>query len=256
MQTTATHDEVWKPVIIDVKCVNKSRYEVSNHGRVRSFNKVSNGRILKGSITEGYRIWRLKLHSPRSEASQQIIDEIEKDLAYFYGKKRKILEKEAVPALTLSRVDKSIERREKKLRAFKKKDFKKRTIHRHFLIHQLVAQYFLPQPQAEETILAHLDYEKLNNHVSNLKWMRPEEHQEHIRKSPYVIAEKKQRKYTQRLRTRNEGWKLTSTDVIHIKKLLKRGWTLRKIAKQFNVSDMQIHRIKTNENWSHIKIPD
>jgi len=31
--------------------------------------------------------------------------------------------------------------------------------------------------------------------------------------------------------------------------------TLKEIAGKFNVSDMQIHRIKTGENWRHIKVP-
>ena len=36
--------------------------------------------------------------------------------------------------------------------------------------------------------------------------------------------------------------------------MLKEKKTLKAIAKKFNVSDMQIHRIKTKENWAHVKI--
>jgi len=39
-----------------------------------------------------------------------------------------------------------------------------------------------------------------------------------------------------------------------IKQMLKEKKTLKAIAKKFNVSDMQIHRIKTKENWAHVKI--
>jgi uncharacterized protein YjcR len=45
--------------------------------------------------------------------------------------------------------------------------------------------------------------------------------------------------------------------VIHIKKLLakpNRTTRLKMIAKQFGVSEMQISRIKSGENWSHIKV--
>jgi uncharacterized protein YjcR len=38
------------------------------------------------------------------------------------------------------------------------------------------------------------------------------------------------------------------------RKLLNGKTRLKMIAKQFGVSDMQIHRIKTGENWSHVKI--
>lgn len=48
--------------------------------------------------------------------------------------------------------------------------------------------------------------------------------------------------------------KLTSTQVMHIKLLLKRERPLKQIAKQFDISEMQVWRIKSGENWSHIKI--
>ena len=42
-------------------------------------------------------------------------------------------------------------------------------------------------------------------------------------------------------------------DVLHIKEKLNKGATLRQLAKQFGVSDMQIYRIKSGENWSSVK---
>ena len=36
-------------------------------------------------------------------------------------------------------------------------------------------------------------------------------------------------------------------------KLMKGDITSKKLAEQFGVSDMQIYRIKTGENWGHIK---
>lgn len=52
----------------------------------------------------------------------------------------------------------------------------------------------------------------------------------------------------------HKGMKLNSTQVIHIKLLLKRERPLKQIAKQFDISEMQVWRIKSGENWSHIKI--
>jgi len=47
--------------------------------------------------------------------------------------------------------------------------------------------------------------------------------------------------------------KLTPEDVKHIKKLIRRKVPLRRIAQLFGVSEMQINRIKTGENWGNGK---
>ncbi len=47
--------------------------------------------------------------------------------------------------------------------------------------------------------------------------------------------------------------KLNSKDIKHIKKQIKLGIPLRKIAWIFGVSEMQINRIKTGENWGNGK---
>lgn len=254
MKPTKPTTETWKSIEFDFEYNKTTRYEISNWGRVRSFNKTSNGRILNGSKIEGYRILKLRLFRPKSEERQQDIVQLKADISRLYTKRREhLIHKKS--KLTIDRLTTSIEKREQKLHKIQKKNLHKRVINVAPLFHQLVAKYFLPAPGPDETTLAHLDFDKLNNSVENLKWMTPEEHQKHIRKSPYVIAEKKERKYKQKYRTRKEGYKLDSTKVLHIKKLLKRNWTLRRIAKQYNVSDMQIHRIKTGENWSHIKLP-
>lgn len=48
--------------------------------------------------------------------------------------------------------------------------------------------------------------------------------------------------------------KLTLKEVKHIKKLIKEEMPLNKIAKLFGVSEMQINRIKTGENWGNGKL--
>lgn len=53
--------------------------------------------------------------------------------------------------------------------------------------------------------------------------------------------------------------KLNDEDVKHIKKYIKNGLSLRYIGRVFGVSEMQINRIKTGENWGNgkrkIKVP-
>ena len=48
--------------------------------------------------------------------------------------------------------------------------------------------------------------------------------------------------------------KLDSTQVMRIKHQLKRKKPVKQIAREFNISEMQVWRIKSGENWSHVKI--
>lgn len=253
MNNNGLWKEEWKPIEFDFEFTNKCSYEISNWGRVRSFNKLSDGKILKGSQTEGYRIIRFKLFKPRDEKGTQKFDELKKKIAELYKlRSEKIKNKEY--SANIEQVTKLIETKKSELSLKLQKDLKKRTINQHFLIHRLVATYFLPQPKPEETIVGHLDYDKLNNRDSNLKWMTPEENHLHQSKSPHVIEEKKSRKLTKRHRAK--GTKLTSTQVMHIKLQLKRKRPYKQIAKQFGISEMQVWRINSGENWAHIKAPD
>jgi len=100
-------------------------------------------------------------------------------------------------------------------------------------------------------LASHLDFDKKNNHVSNLVWMTREENAEHQKKSPVVIREKEQRKF----KVRNENtkvYKLTSTKVMLIKKKINQGVSLRKLSKTFKVTETQLLRIKRGENWGHV----
>ncbi|MDY0090517.1 MAG: NUMOD4 domain-containing protein [Flavobacteriaceae bacterium] len=245
--------EIWKPITFDFEFTNNCRFEVSNLGRVRSFNKVSDGRILNGSLTEGYKVIRLKLYKPRDEKTQLKFDELKKEISDLYKERREKIKKNDF-SYNIERITKLIEKKKSKLSKKLERNLKKRTINHHFLIHRLVATYFLPEQKPEETIVGHLDFDKLNNRATNLKWMTPEENRIHQSKSPKVIAEKKWRKYTQK--PRQKGLKLTSTQVIHIKLQLKRKRPVKQIAKQFDISEMQVWRIKSGENWAHVKIPE
>ena|SRR5690606_2694095 len=117
-------------------------------------------------------------------------------------------------------------------------------------IFRLVAELFIPKTSEDQTHVLHLDHSRDNDRVANLKWATREEMLEHTKKSPRVILAKK-------IDRRGRGQKLTSTQVIHIKKRLSdpnRKTRVKMLAKQFGISEMQINRIRTGENWGHIKI--
>lgn len=246
------HEE-WKPIILDIPSTNPCRFEISSLGRVRSFNAAAAGNILKGSITEGYKVIRYTLYRHRTALAQARITVRKQQLANLYEKKKALI-KEKADASLLAVVAQDIATQKEALNKALRADTKKRTMYHHFLVHRMVATYFLPPPKPEETVVAHLDYDKCNNRVENLKWMTPEENKLHQLKSPFVIAEKKQRKHTKKDKPTHS--KLTVTQVMLVKKELKRGVSARRLAKSFKVSDMQIIRIKKGENWAHIPTPE
>lgn len=180
---------------IEVDSSLKLRYAVSNHGRMVSFtDEIKNGRLLKGTSSDGYKVFRFKIYR---------------------GKK---------------------------------------IINSHMFIYRIVAEYFIPKTSADQVHVIHLDHYRTNDKVSNLKWATEAEKLEHIRKSPFVIQARKSRTEPS---TALDGHKLTVTRVMLIKKLLanpKQTTRLKMIAKQFGVSEMQIRRIKSGENWGYIKV--
>lgn len=115
-----------------------------------------------------------------------------------------------------------------------------------YYLHRLVAEYFLKQSSPKHSFVIHLDHVKENNRADNLKWVTHGAQIEHALKDPNVIVRQNP----------NEGPKLNVAKVRQIKKALKakNQPTLKALAKQFKVSDMQIHRIKTGENWSHVEV--
>lgn len=126
--------------------------------------------------------------------------------------------------------------------------------YRTLLFYRLVAEYFLPKGNEDQTFVLHLDFDKKNDFVENLKWANQAELTAHHMVNPAVILGKAK---TIAYNIKADGRKLTSTQVIRIKKMLQREdnkTRLVMIAKQFNITTQQLYRIRTGENWGHIKI--
>jgi len=59
--------EKWTPIVIDVEGVEKPpRYEVSNFGRLKSFQNNDKGEIIKGSVIQGYKSLNIRLPKGKS----------------------------------------------------------------------------------------------------------------------------------------------------------------------------------------------
>jgi len=233
--------EQWRSVKFNFEFSNDYRLEVSNYGRLRTFNKISDGKIIKGSMADGYPIVRLKLLSPRDEKTEKVIDKMRRDVAKAEKALSSLIAGDAykrdINAARQSAGDcKNI------LRAALAADTKLRTMNKHFLIHRLVADYFLLRPRPGQTVVAHLDYDKTNNRTTNLKWMTPEENYEHQKGSPYVIKDNHRKRYG--ANDKNSLTKLSVTKVMLMKKLINDGKPMKQLVKLFRVTETHINRIK------------
>ena len=241
--------EKWKDVKFNVAFTNNYRLQVSNFGRLKSFNKVSDGALIKGTTINGYPIIRLKFFAERDPKVQARLKNLQQQVVKLTAKhKQQINNKESKKQIEETKL--LLESIKKNLKKKFKENNVSRTTNYHALIHRLVAEYFLPKPVPGETKVAHLDFNKLNNKAGNLKWMAPEENYIHQQKSPIVIKEKQERKTD--LNRTSKAAKLTVTKVMLLKKLLNQNKPVKQLIKQFRITDMQVYRIKRGENWSNI----
>lgn len=59
--------EKWVPILIQVEGIeHPPKYEVSNFGRIRSFQSDENGTLIKGSVIQGYRSLNVRLPKGKS----------------------------------------------------------------------------------------------------------------------------------------------------------------------------------------------
>ncbi len=258
---TKNQGEKWKVITFDFKFTNDYQLQVSNLGQLKAYNKFSDGEILKGSTINGYRIIRLKLYKPKDKKTKDLLEEKHQQIISLQEKinsqKHSLLSKKkndpAAKKIKQQISDNmvSIKGMKAALRKARQQDIKDRTMHYHSLIHRLVAEYFCTPKSPKHTVVGHLDYDKMNNKASNLKWMTPEENYKHQQSSPYVIAEKRDRVTLYKDHPR--GAKLTVEKVSELKKLLSEGKKMKSLVKKFKITDTQILRIKRGENWSSVK---
>jgi NUMOD4 motif len=117
-------------------------------------------------------------------------------------------------------------------------------------IHREIARLFLKKSSPKNKYVIHLNHNKLDNGVKNLKWASLEEMIEHQQNSPAKIAYKKVQA------NRTVGLKLNASKVKSIKKVLgdkNRKITIKKLAEKYGVSEMTMYRIKSGENWGRIR---
>lgn len=110
-----------------------------------------------------------------------------------------------------------------------------------FAVHRLVATHFIDNPN-NYPVVNHKNNNHLDNRASNLEWCTTAYNVQHMYNS------------NRRIKSKLKPNKLTTSDIVKIKKLLKTNITNISIARLFKVHPTTITHIKTGRNWKHIKI--
>lgn len=250
----ANEKEVWKEYPLNFEFDGHYRIEVSNKGNIMTFNSLHpEGKILNCAIQSGFKCLRATLRRKRSEKDQTKIDEIQTkiDELNFQIKEIGNTTEELFKKKNLREERDLLINKRAKLNNHLNKKYR---IYFCLLIHRAVAELFLEKPEYEDQkFIIHKDFDKLNNKVDNLAWANQELLNSRSTQHPKNVL------YQFKMRFMDEKpvvkySKLTESEVLVIKKRLKKGYSLRRLAKQFGVSDMQIYRIKTGENWGHVKL--
>lgn len=101
-------------------------------------------------------------------------------------------------------------------------------------LHRLLAEQFIPNPKNYRFVV-HLDGDKLNNDLDNLKW------------TMYPCDTKA----NQERRLGKTKYRLTKDEVIEIRGLIGKGLKQTEIARKFNITQQTIFSIKHFKTWKN-----
>lgn len=110
-------------------------------------------------------------------------------------------------------------------------------------IHKLVAENFVSKTAPKQKFVIHLDHNKDNNKFNNLSWATNSDVGSNQAKNPAFI---------ERVSKKPSYSKLTVAKVKSIRAMLDKGQSAKLIADKFDVSRVQIYRIKKGEVWNKL----
>lgn len=118
-----------------------------------------------------------------------------------------------------------------------------------YKVHRLVALAFIPNPDNKDQV-AHNDGSRDNNCVSNLRWATMEENQAdrklHGTCNGIILKTAGEK---------NINAKLTDEDVVSIRRRHMSGETQSALAREYGVSQSQVHRIVSGQSWKWLNTP-
>lgn len=112
-----------------------------------------------------------------------------------------------------------------------------------FLVHRLVAETFIPNPDNKEEV-NHKDADKSNNSIDNLEWVTKLENMRHAENNKLIKRNKGSQHYNS---------KLTEDVVREMRIKFKNGSTPYQMAKEYGVNDKTIRQACLEITWRHVK---
>lgn len=113
------------------------------------------------------------------------------------------------------------------------------------LIHRLVAEAFIPNPENKPQV-NHKDGNKLNNNVSNLEWATVKENNQHARATGLCKC----------FGERHHRAKLSSIMVNEMRLDYSNGKSINMLTERYNVSSATIRRILSGKIWKDLPIQE
>lgn len=107
---------------------------------------------------------------------------------------------------------------------------------RHILVHRLVAETFIPNPENKATV-NHINANKADNRVENLEWATQTENNRHAHRlnlCPFTL---------ERWKISTRGFKVSKRQVNAIKKKFESGMSQAELAEKYHISRAQVCRI-------------
>jgi hypothetical protein len=135
-------------------------------------------------------------------------------------------------------------------------------------IHRLVLDHFISPRPTNKHEANHKDFNKKNNHVSNLEWVTRSENMRHlwknIKENPQRLADfaakmAKAKKSTEFLRNKfkpgeqNPSSKLTNIEISAIRSMKNNGLSPTRIASIYLINKSTVHKIVTFKRWKHVQ---
>jgi HNH endonuclease/NUMOD4 motif len=117
---------------------------------------------------------------------------------------------------------------------------------RRFYIHVLVLTIFGPLKPSLKHQVNHKDLNKSNNKIWNLEWKTPKENTHHALANGHVPTN------LSHPGSINPNSKCTEADIIEIRRRADKGENLKALAKEFNISYCNLHKIARRKLWTHI----
>lgn len=110
-------------------------------------------------------------------------------------------------------------------------------------VHRIIAETFIPNPQNLPEV-DHIDNDKTNNRVENLRWISSFENKSRI---PFQVRSEC------RIGSKNGNAKLNEDQVREIRQLYNTGeYNMNQLSKMYSCGWTTINHIVKNETWKHI----